>query len=363
MSGDFWTTAVARGIISNEQAQTLAAMQDELKGQSGFRLSLTHLLWAGGTALIIAALILLGSEIGKESDLALAWLLTVYAAGFGAVAYVFSRSANLPRILWGCLGAAAVVLIVVASAIFHDLILESAGLSWAGPMQTRSVPLDSSGVPIEVGPFDVLLASGLSLGLFWTLTALWYLKRSGFLPIWLVLSAGLFVLHYESLRLFLPGLEGSRYEGEMTLLSFGLGMLVLSLYYDQRAPVNHGFWVNKIGWLSTSAGMAMIYDWGGGWEIFFALICLVAAFYSVFIRRPGGVSFAALGLFGFLSDNILEMFPSIWGGILVCTLLGAGLILGGLIVFRHQDALERLMPAGLRAARPIARDDPVTFGF
>lgn len=363
MPQDLFTTAVGREVITGEQAHALLEIQKELAGDAGFRLSLIHLLWAGGTALILAALVLLGAEVQKESTLNLAWLLTAYAAGFAFFARKFAKQKNKPRILWGCLGAAAVTLISAAFFFFQDAYLRAVGLTWLGPFHNDSPPLDGNDNPIVPSFWEAFIASGLIFGIASAIVAIVYLRRSRFLPIWIIIALAVFAINYELFRLLFPLLDQDDMQFEVSALTFGAAMLVLSLVQDKRATMNHGFWANKAGWLAVSVGMGSLYQWGGSWEIFFALACLAAALYSVYIRRPGGVTFAAVGLFGFLGDNIIEFFPGVWGGILMCTAVGACLIGLGMMVFRYQDRVDNLLPKRLRAARPDPREDPVTFGF
>lgn len=363
MPQDLFTTAVGRGVITREQAYALLEIKEELTGNTGFRLSLTHLLWAGGTALILTALVLLGAEVGENSTLSLAWLLTAYAFGFAIFAQRLAKQQDKPRILWGCLGAAAVALISAACLLFQVAYLEANGLAWLGPFDSDSPPLDGNGNPVVPSKRKVFIASGLIFGIVSAVVATWYLRRSNFLPIWMIIALAVFAINYEVFRIVFPALERDDMQLEISALTFGAAMLALSLFQDQRATMNHGFWVNKAGWLAISVGMGGLYQWGVAWEVFFALVCLAAAFYSVYIRRPGGVTFAAVGLFGFLGDNIIEFFPGVWGGILVCTAAGACLIGLGMMVFRHQDRADNLIPESMRAARPVPREDPVTFGF
>ena len=363
MSQDLWNKAVARRIISTQQALLLEKLQNELKKDAGFNLSLTHVLWAGGTALIITSLILFGVEIKKNSNLSLAWFLTIYAIGFALFARVLAFWQKNARILWGCLGAAAVALISGASIAFHDDYLKANDLSWLGPFNSKSPPLDAYDKPIVPSVWDAFIASGLSFGFFSAIVAIWYLRRSGFLPIWIIISIAIFTVYYEALRLLFSGLDQGDLLIEISALTYGVALLALSLFQDRTAIMNHGFWVNKVSWIAISVGMTGLYKWGEWWEVLFVFVCLAAALYSVYIRRPGGVNFAALGIFGFLMDNILEIFPNIWGGILVCTVVGSVLILIGLVIFRNQDKFDRFIPQWMHAARPAAREDPVTFGF
>lgn len=363
MPQDLLTTAVGREVITSEQAQALFEIQQELAEDTGFRLSLTHLLWAGGTALILAALVLLGHEIKKNSSLSLALLLTVYAVGFALFSRWLANQDDKPRILGGCLGAAAVVLISAAWFYFHGAYLDGQGLSSLGPFESAPPKLDEHGMPVMPSLWEVLIASGLSFGIFSCVVATWYLRRSGFLPIWTIITLAIFAVNYEAFRLLFPDWDKDNTLLEASTLTFGVAMLGLSLFQDQRATMNHGFWVNKAAWLAVSTGMGLLYLREGYWETFFALVCVAAALYSVYIRRPGGVTFAAVGIFGFLSENITEYFPGIWGGILVCTMIGACLILLGMIVFRYQSTANNLMPKFLQSARPLPREDPVTFGF
>jgi hypothetical protein len=227
---DLWTTAVSRKVITSEQAHALVAMQKELEGDTGFRLSLTHLLWTGGTALILTALILLGDQVGEDSFFSLAWLLTTYAAGFALFARRLTRQKEIPRILWGCLGAAAVSLISAAIFFFQLAYLDANDLRWVNPIFDTLPPLDANDKPIVPGTWEIYIASGLGFGVTSAIFAILYLKRSSFLPIWIIIAFAIFSINYEGIRLLFPVFDQHDMQLEVSTLTFGAAMLALSLF-------------------------------------------------------------------------------------------------------------------------------------
>ena len=77
--------AVDRGIITHDQRRAIEALRpDPLRADSP-GLSLVHVLWMAGCALVVFAMVLLAIELGGDDPGRLMWIGIVYAGVFAAL--------------------------------------------------------------------------------------------------------------------------------------------------------------------------------------------------------------------------------------------------------------------------------------
>ncbi|MEM8578740.1 MAG: hypothetical protein AAGF60_12885 [Pseudomonadota bacterium] len=342
--------AVAAGIITEAQRDAIAALPPE---DGGLPLSLVNVLWAGGCALVVLAMVLVAAEVGKGGAGHVMWMCLAYAGGFLV----------LDAVLRGRGGFRLLSSLVLAGA---GIALMSAGFAWqesvGGSVIARGWDYSFSDRAGAIWPYAPLLhgpylpmAPVLAVGAI-------LIRWRGFLPGWLMVWGALApVLSdiYHGLRLEDVAPEWAVLFACAALL-FGLGW-----WQDLVCRANHGFWQNKAG------GIAFLWAMLEGFSLFgrpdagyfgtLLALSLVLVLFSIYLRRPAGISVAAIGIAAYCAEW-LEAWDNLFvaGGVLA--VIGLGAIVLGVRAHLIAAQLDTLLPGTLRALRPAARTDPTTFG-
>ncbi len=336
--------AVEAGIISEHQRKAIQALAPET---NEFQFSLVHVLWFCGAGLIGFALFLLAIEISDNSVERFAWVCLVYTGALAVLDYVIKgRKAlrllsSLVLLTMGFTAACAVAAFLDAQFQLRDV-----GQSWK--------QLDHWSEFIVRGPY---LYSSVLIGVSAIL-----IKYRGFLPAWIALLGALTVLVCDVFY-------GLRLEKVLAVYSPWLGLSVVFLgwgwWLDLRTRANHGFWLNKVALiLFTVFVFIALFEtsWRAGdyWILLPAALILVL--YSVYIRRPTGVSAGAFALASYLGQWF-QAWDNLYVASALISVFGLGAIFAGVRAHLVEDQLDKLLPQKLKDLRPEARSDPVTFGF
>ncbi len=335
--------AVETGIITEEQRRAIVALDVP---KTGLRLSMVHLLWLCGAGLIVFALVLLAAEISQGDMGRLMWVCLAYAAGLFALDRVVQPRHDL-RLLSSLLMLGMGITLSFAVGAFLDT-------NWG--LQEPGRPWDK----LEDTP---ILFQTIYLPLFPVLAVSFLLIRSrDFLPAWVGV---LCVLGMYMIDIFY-GLRLDDNFAEYKLWLFATILCcALGWWLDLHAQQNHGFWINKVGLLafliftidvSFSFSRSLPHLW------LLLPTGLLMMLYSVYIRRPGGVSGGMLALAIYLGDWF-QAWDNLYVAAAIIALCGLAAIYAGVRAHLIEERLDALLPDTLRRLRPEARNDPVTFGF
>lgn len=274
--------AVAQGIISPAQRDAIRALSES---DDGFRLSLVHVLWTGGAALIGFALWLLAIQIASINPNWLIWTCLVYAAALWALDGLVVRHRSM-RLLSA--------LLVMAGG----LCVSFAVIAWQGTVGWPTywwpwdrVPYWSADAPIHYTP----LVHGPYLPLVPVVVVaslLLHLRR--FLPAGFVLSAAFFIAVMD----VVVGLRADATSRD--LMAIAAILFAGGWVADLRFRDNHGFWLNKAAVLLFP--FVVLLAAVEGITPHLLLWSLAGVALSLFIRRPAGIWASATGIAVWLAD-------------------------------------------------------------
>lgn len=361
MASDEYEAAVQEGLIDQATARRLRDIKerdDRRKAERPrFQLHLTHVFWVGGAALVVVGWLLLAEQVFEDSPEPLAFAL--FAACLVCIwSATRVRKNNGDEVAAICLSVAAICLFAGTISALQQA---NGTLNYFQPI----APPDGQPMRPDLRPmYDRLQETAAAPGFVLILFSLPLLVWRRFLPAWGLIALGTWVFAMEYARLSGPPETTGGDVLQVVSLWFGAVVLLMSYFSDLGATHNHGYWLNKAGWMATSAGMGAYYadDIGAAKEIFL-IVCIVSCFLSVFLRRPGGLPFAALGIFTYLVEHFLELLPNIWWTAACLNLLGLVLISIGLRIAKRINRSSTATKEGFVRLRPERRDDPVTFGF
>lgn len=336
--------AVDAGIITEAQRDAIEAIPDDPRT---FRFSLVHLLWLAGAGLIVFALLLLAAELSQGEAERLMWICLVYSGGLAALDQGLRGRAGV-RLLSSLvlLSMGATAAIAVGAFIESQWGLVAPGTHWS-----------RFGAWYEPFLRGLYLPGAVIIGV----SALLVVRR-GFLPAWLALLAVLAT--YSCDMFFGPRLDDVV---EASILWLGLSVLALAAgwWFDLAPGPNHGFWINKAGLLAFSiyTFVALVEGAFGSRDYWHLLPAGIAvALYSLYLRRPAGISAGALALAVYLA-HWFDAWDNVYVAAAILGVIGLGSIYLGVKAHLVENRLDRLLPSQLRRLRPDARSDPVTFGF
>lgn len=366
MIKEFLKLAYEQGHLTIEQLgelTLLAEMQEKEEVQeNGFSLNLTNILWVGGAAIIISALILLADNISKKSYLLLHILFCIYAVGFFILDIATKRKIYIP-LLSSVLKIAIGFCLVGAISTWQYLSKYQEYF-----LSGYSKNLISVEQPIYIPAYGMgmngwLLYSAILPSILILVLGFYLLKRSNFLPSWCLIIFSIFAIGLEIFYRYIPDLVYADEHLKWYIVVFGALAYIIGWKQDLSSPINHGFWLNKIGMIIFSFGMVLFFEENSNLNKWlFLLICIFAISLSIFQRRPSGISFGALGIFAFI-DWQFDFQDSDLLLVLVVTLIGVFTIGIGILAKKYEANLDNHLPKSIKSLRPIQRDDPVTFGF
>ena len=342
---DHLKSAVSAGIISETQRRAIEALARQ--APVGFKFSLVHLLWLGGASLIIFALILLAAEISQGDAWRLTWVCLAYTGGLGALDYVIRGRPDL-RLLSSVLLLAMAITgaFAVGSFVKTRWGLIEPGMPWSH--------FEHWYEPLLLGYY---LPGAIILGV-----SILLLRRRQFLPAWAGVTG---FVAYVVIDLFYGLRLDLDLHGSTPWLALAIAGLALGWWYDLRPGANHGFWLNKAGLLAFNTyafvvGVEAIFGTVAYWHLL--PTGAAVALFSVYLRRPAGISVGALALV-FYFAHWFDAWDDLYTAVAILAVAGVTTIFVGVKAHLIEDQLDRLLPLGLRRLRPEARRDPVTFGF
>lgn len=334
--------AVEAGVLQPGQEQALLTFLNAQGGTARPSFQSAHAAFYGGAVLIMAAMgWLLTVAWMSIGDGALLAISSLYVASLTALALALQRRDQ--PIAAGALAAVAVSIVPLAvfalqrvtgfwpfaegMADYPDYyryvrgqwLLMEASTVVAGLLMLRAVPF-----PFIVMPMAL---------------ALWFMSMD--------LSA----------YLYSPELDWTqRHE---VSLGFGLALLLVSVLIDGRTRDDYAHWGYLAGLLAFWGGLTALDSGSELGKFGYCLINLVLMALALLLRRPVFMTFGALGValyLGYLAHDVFAdslLFP------LVLTLLGLGVIAGGLAYQKRRERLtERLrdrLPGWVQQAFPALR--------
>ena len=349
-------TALQRRIIDQQQYEQILRLAEVSEHQTdGLQLSMVHLLWVSGTALVIAAMVLLAVELGGDKPSRLVAVCSIYAITLFLVRRHFTSSKRL-RLLGSILLVGTAVSLTFALLGLQDLVGQA---SWFH--ETTSPPKwVTDGKEQYWIAYSPWLYSAVLPLLPIMILSLILLSRDKFLPAWpLVLISGA-AIGWEFVVQLLRGPNAlpDAYH-ETYILVVGATVYLLGWRADLTASQNHGFWLNKTGVLFLSLWMTIEFE-DSELQIFLFGVALVLT--SLYLYRPSGITVGAGTAYGYLSFLFEESSQDVLIALAVA-IIGLGLILIGRKIRFFEDKLDKFLPLPLRRLRPSVRDDPITYGF
>jgi hypothetical protein len=332
--------AVAAGVIDAGRAEALWQFLGERPGADlRPRFDLVHVLWYAGALIVIGAM-------GLFTSLAFATLgggvlmpiAALYALLFTAAGQrLWQRGLRIPG------GLLIAVAVTMAPLFVYGL---QDALGWwthAEPGSYRDfyVWIKASWLPMELAT----IVAGLVALRFW---------RFPFLvaPI----AVALWFMSMDLVPWFFGEDWDSWDQRKIVSLWFGLAMLLVAWVVDLRARGDFAFWLHLFGLLAFWCGLTLL---DSDSELAKALYCLVnlgLLLLALFLQRRAYAVFGALGVAGYLHHLAYVVFASSLLYPFALSLLGVGVIAAGLLLHRHQAALERMLaerlPPALRSLRP-----------
>ncbi len=143
-------------------------------------------------------------------------------------------------------------------------------------------------------------------------------------------------------------------------LSFGLAMLLVAYAIDRRTREDYAFWGYLFGLVAFWGGLSLLRSESELGRALYCIINVALMLLAVLLDRRAFMIFGALGVSGYLGHLAYRVFKDSLLFPFVLTLIGLGVIYLGVRYQRNRriidDAVRGLVPAGVRALLPPARD-------
>ncbi|MDH3659890.1 MAG: hypothetical protein OEU92_07660 [Alphaproteobacteria bacterium] len=333
--------AVDAGVIDAEQGDALwrflaPAAQPET---STPRLSVMHVLWYGGTLIIIAAMGLFSSTAFAEwGGGALSITAIVYAAVF-----IFFARVLRERDLW-LPGGLCMTIAVTMAPLFVFGVQDALGWWHQGdPGNYKDFYhwIKGSWLPMEIAT----IAAGLVAMAFYRFpflvapiaVALWFMSMD--------LVPWFFGVDWNSFD-----------QRRIVSIWFGLAMLVVAWVVDMRARQDHAFWLHLFGLLAFWGGLNISESDSHFEKAIYCLINVLLLAAALFLQRRLYAVCGAIGIAFYLGDLAASVFKDALLYPFALSLIGLLIFTAGLLYHRHQTAIEawtnRCIPPWLDALRP-----------
>lgn len=296
---------VARGKTS----QLWDGLSSRHEGETKF--NLLNIVWYGGSALVILALMWILSLVAKTPE-ALTAMSLAYMAGFAGIGWFISRDVRT-RVPGGLL----VTLAVCMTPVVGLGIMESANLSMMNTSQQLILELAT----IFVG----VLA--LQFVRFPFITA----------PIY----ASLWVMAMTLTdSFFLDGLGWMSNKHMLVTMTFGGMVLGLSYAVDRRTREDYSFWGYFFGLLMVWGAWTFMDRGGeiGNFVYFLGNIAFMVV--SAFLRRKVFLVFGSLGAIWYLGYLAYDLFADSALFPVALLAIGVGVIYAGIMYRKHGHRLE-----------------------
>ena len=332
--------AVAAGVIDAARAEALwRFLDDRPGGDLRPRFDLVHVLWYAGALTVIGAMGLFTSlAFARLGGGVLALIAALYAVLLTAAGQrLWQRGLRIP-------GGLLITVAVTMAPLFVYGIQDAQGWwTHADPGNYRDfyVWIRASWLPMELAT----IAAALVALRFW---------RFPFLVAPLA-----FALWFMSMDL-VPWVFGADWDSweqrKIVSLWFGLAMLVVAWAVDVRAQGDFAFWLHLFGLLAFWCGLTLLDSDSELARAFYCLINLGLLLLALFLQRRAYAVFGALGVAAYLHHLAYEVFEDSLLYPFALSLIGLAVIAAGLLLYRHEAALERLLrkrlPAVLARLRP-----------
>jgi hypothetical protein len=345
--------AVNRGIITEDQRRAIEALRPDPLRADAPGLSLVHVLWMAGCALVVFAMVLLAIELGADEPGRLMWIGIAYAGVFAALDQVVKPRATL-RLLSSMLVLSMAACLSLAVIAWQATVGEPSFLQdWSDPPWWSRPDAD----PPPLWPYSPLIHGAFLPAAPVLAAGAVLLVRRAFLPAWVPFLAALILVVAEVWNGL--GLDDA-ISTRAFFLGWGIALSAAAWWADLRDGPNHGFWLNKVA-MTCLAVWSMFFFFDDRMGLFLMISIATIAF-AIYIRRPAGVSVGAMGIAAWLADWFNAWENLIFAAV-VLGLIGFASIVLGVRAHLIEDRLDDLLPEGLRRLRPPPRAESVTFGL
>ncbi|WP_158815276.1 hypothetical protein [Methylocapsa sp. S129] len=306
------------------------------------KFDVTHVLWYAGALIVIGAMGLFSTAaFAAMGGFALTVTAIVYALGFVLLGRRLWRSLDL-RVPGGLCIAVAVSLAPLAIYGVQDgLNLWSFGAP--GSYKDFFPYVNGNWVYMEVG---AIVASMIALRFF------------PFAFILLIAAVALWFMSMDIVRWFGGGALGDWELRRRVSLAFGLAMVAVAWALDllRARQGDFGFWLHLFGAITLWSALAMSESSTGFGKALFCAISIAFIAFGLFLDRRIYAVLGTIGVAGYLGYLAADVFQDILLFSFVLSALGLAIIFLGIAFQRRQRqinaAIERHMPAALRALRP-----------
>ena len=319
-----WNNAVAQGILTNTQADTLQAYFNSLPDIEP-SLKATHVLYYLGGLIAIGAMTLFMS-LGWEAfgGWGIVTLCLVYAGlGLSLSTYLQRRDYGIPAGI-----CAAFVICLTPLALYG---LQQALGVWPDDRQYQTYHRSISWhwIYMELG---TLLISAIILR--------WYRYPFLLLPI----AVTLWYLSMDSAALIAGDQPSVELRADVSIF-VGLGMLLLAGWVDYRSrhTLDYAFWLYLFGTLAFWGGLTMQTPEGELSRFLYCIINVILIGIGVAIARRVFVVFGALGVGLYLGYLAWDLFQDSWLFPVALTILGLGLVLLGILWQKYEHTITQRM--------------------
>ena len=343
--------AVEAGIIDADARDRLVAFVNERARTAPDaaprpRFDVSHVLWYAGALIIITAMGLFSTAaFAALGGFALTATALAYALGFVLLGRRLWRSPDL-RVPAGLCIAVAVSLAPLAIYGVQDA-LNMWSFSKPGSYKDFFPYINGSWIYMELG---AIVAAAIALRFF------------PFPFILLIAAVALWFMSMDIVRWFGSDALGDWELRRRVSLVFGLFMIAVAWALDllRARQGDFGFWLHLLGAITLWSALAFSEsstEFGKG---MFCLISIAVITIGLFLNRRIYAVLGTIGIAGYLGYLAADVFKDILAFTFALSALGLAIIFLGIAFPRRQRqinaAIERHMPAALRALRPARAD-------
>ena len=306
------------------------------------KFDVTHVLWYAGALIVIGAMGLFSTAaFAAMGGYALTATALVYALGFVLLGRCLWRSADL-RIPGGLCIAVAVSLAPLAIYGIQDA-LNLWSFGKPGDYKDFFPYVNGSWIYMEV---SAIVASAIALRFF------------PFSFILLIAAVALWFMSMDIVRWFGQNAIDDWELRRRVSLVFGLVMIAVAWTLDllRARQGDFGFWLHLFGAVTLWSALAFSESSTGFGKALFCLISIGFIALGLFLNRRIYAVLGTFGVVGYLGYLASDVFRDILLFSFALSVLGLAIIYLGVAFQRRQRqinaAIERHMPAALRALRP-----------
>lgn len=307
------------------------------------KFDVTHVLWYAGALIIISAMGLFSTAaFAAMGGFALTATAVIYALGFVLLGRRLWRSEDL-RTPGGLCVAVAVSLAPLAIYGFQDG-FHIWSFDKPGSYKDFFPYINGSWVYMEIG---AIIASAIALRFF------------PFPFILLIAAVALWFMSMDVVRWFgRDALDDWELRRRVSLV-FGLVMIAVAWALDllRARQGDFGFWLHLFGAITLWSALACSESSTGFGKALFCAISIGFIALGLFLNRRIYAVLGTIGVAGYLGYLAADVFQDVLLFSFALSALGLAIIFLGIAFQRRQRqinaAIERHMPAALRALRPL----------